>query len=711
MTVSIALSLSGQENIDVKGIYVKGQSDGSSIKLRWLYHDYATWTAAVTQGVDLYRMVYSRDGVILPVEDQIITRQQLLSAAKPLSQGQWMLTYPEDSMSMVVESILYDDREMVASDVATFADAVRHTEINENRLFFYLYIADQNMEMAKSMALGYQDDNLVDGETYIYLVKIANADPMDLTKSGATITSRADIAILPQPTGLIAVSQGKIVTLQWDNESISDYYTGYHIYRSRDSVNYTEITEAPYVFGADEDERNVVGYYRDSVRQHGVTYYYRMQGANPFGAMGPMSDVTAVVAKPDPLPIQLYLKDMDRSSGDLVLDWGDLKSEYNNDIRGYNVYKSSSIAGPYDKINNGLINASMRKYTDPAPQASAYYVVEAIDLYDHIYRSPQKMMQIADTIPPAIPVGLRGIADKDDNITLVWRPNTESDVLGYRIYKCFTPNGRFGLVGTGTVVDTMLVDVLGDNVTTDSIYYRIEAYDITSNTSGYSEPIAIKRADTSPPAPPSLYKAQPLPLGVAIAWRYSPTDDVAYHALLRKPSSAPGWETLLKIAPYQQDQYEVADPNSITATCWIDTTTLLPRTYDYQFVAYDESGNMASSSSLTVRPYSDVVVGEIANFDVAGQCDNGICSIDLFWSYEVDDTLEGFMIYRSRNGSSIKHYKTLDIDYFSVASTGRQDLSFQDTEVSEGIQYVYKVIAIHALDIRSEASPLLTLKL
>jgi len=97
--------------------------------------------------------------------------------------------------------------------------------------------------------------------------------------------------------------------------------------------------------------------------------------------------------------------------------------------------------------------------------------------------------------------------------TLMWSPNSESDMAGYRVYQCSQQpctrtSGKASSLATLGKVTSFNI---GTPVVTQ--YYFITAYDFANNESGSSSLVTFTPAGSPPPPP---LKSPPAPGGLRI---------------------------------------------------------------------------------------------------------------------------------------------------------------------------------------------------
>ena len=106
------------------------------------------------------------------------------------------------------------------------------------------------------------------------------------------------------------------------------------------------------------------------------TYTARATQLNSVGNVGNSAPSTFIVRDLTPPAAPTGLSVVERLSTGLRLDWSDNTEP---DRAGYDVYRSSSAAGPFTKLNPALLTTSAFLDTTAQPGAIAYYEVRALD--------------------------------------------------------------------------------------------------------------------------------------------------------------------------------------------------------------------------------------------------------------------------------------------------------------------------------------------
>ena len=95
-----------------------------------------------------------------------------------------------------------------------------------------------------------------------------------------------------------------------------------------------------------------------------------------------------------------------------------------------------------------------------------------------------------------------------ESIKLIWDPNTETDLAGYKVYSSNVDGGPYTLIQDVGNVTELVLDVTAKP--DGPIYYVATAYDLRGNESGYSNQ-AMYVVDHSAPQPPGGCRVVKIP--------------------------------------------------------------------------------------------------------------------------------------------------------------------------------------------------------
>jgi hypothetical protein len=165
-------------------------------------------------------------------------------------------------------------------------------------------------------------------------------------------------------------------------------------------------------------------------------------------------------------------------NGAKVIQWDDNKNanqqwylEYFEDgwfyIRNRNSNKCMEIATPY--VTDGAVLQQADKTTSMNQQWRLIPVGSAVEF-----------------VAPAAPAGITATA-RINSIRLDWTANTETDLLGYNIYRCDSLNGKYNTIAR----NVNAVSFVDNSVSSGKEYfYKIKAVDNSVNRSGYSATVS-----------------------------------------------------------------------------------------------------------------------------------------------------------------------------------------------------------------------------
>jgi len=751
---AINLSTYAQE-IDVNTFIVKARYDGNDVRLRWAPSTDAIWKSANKNGITIERVAIAKNGVEFTLLQQAESRTILIEGLKPISENEWDNYYsPDNKYAAVAKSNLYSSEyDVQLSGETTLADAYNNYQINQTQYMFTIFCADQDWDVAQGVAMGFTDAGIEPGYEYVYGLKLTNSDESLTTEVGLCQVSTYEVTDLPQVQMTEGESSDRVVVLSWSQEDLIDQYGSYDIERSEDNIHFEKINENPYVFMSESDDGGEEVYYKDSLPENNVPYYYRVRGRSPFGYTGPVSESITVMGKPSRLNISLGVPKVEVTSDAVYLDWSYLPAETEALITGFDVLRSTEENGEYVKLNNSMLLPSERSFKDNDIQDLTYYRYLAYDENNYIYSSISVLAQVPDSIPPSPPGGISGNFLDDFRANIEWEPSPEDDVFGYKVYASNQEDGNYIDVARSPVRNTRYEHHINPSMGGENVYIKLKAIDHRDNYSDFSEVLVLKRPDILPPSQPNITKVLPTPEGVIFTWAFSNSSDVAYHKLQRTAIGIPNWKDLVTIPVNQEDGYcsgaSINNPGD--NICFTDSDELEAGKYKYRLVAVDEAKNISSSKVYTVTPYVASVSGEIDNIQIElieeiippdASLNNMLAKISdnvrnasslisdgttvyhtqLTWKYSLNESLKDFMIYRMITGGTMVQYRSvsleeaLSLDPATQSAEVNGDLGsnrfqFTDEHLEPGRRYSYQVVARHTNGTNSKKSKMVTIKL
>ncbi|HMQ90863.1 MAG TPA: hypothetical protein PKB07_24860, partial [Flavilitoribacter sp.] len=581
-------------------INVIALADTNRISIRWTPSNYEVWQSGNTHGYSIVRYITHQSDTVLSPLNMAGSETLIADTLLPLAESGWNSQFSGNDFGMVAKGALYSpDTTTVLTGAPTLADAVNAEQSREVRFVFALFAAEQDFEVAKNMALGFEDTTVQAGVTYLYQISINSSEEIQ----GVLAVKAEAAADPPSPQQLSGESLDHTALLQWFIKDLSNHYSAYDIERSSGGQSFAKVNDHPFVFASDSDEDPEYAVFKDSLADNETTYQYRIRGRTPFGTVGPPSDTIVIKGMPPRLSLFLWFSSQDVTANGAELRWDSIEVADPGMLSGFNVYRSENSRDYFEKMNTGgLLDPADRDYTDASPLPAAYYKLEAVDTNGYVYQSPAALVQMADSIPPDPPAGLDGRFVTSSRVQLGWTANSEADLKGYRVFVANQRDAYYTQATARPILGENYVFEIDPTYMADSIFFKVTACDNRDNQSDLSIAFALPRPDVLPPAKPVLHKANPTPEGIELGFRFSSSEDRLRHELQRKRKGAPGWETLVTITREEEGGYlENLTPNSVTATSYIDTAVLERREYEYRLLAYDGEDNGSSSDLLTVR--------------------------------------------------------------------------------------------------------------
>ena len=632
-----------------------------SIRLRWAPTTPVAWQLLNKYGYTVERYTIARNGELLPTPEKLVLVDQP-QKPNPLADWEGMID-ANDYAAIAAQAIYGETFELTEDYNADIMQVVQLAREQEQRFSFALFAADQSFEVAQMMGLAFIDHTPRKNERYLYRVYSAVPAEVEEIKTGFVYIGLQDYAPLPPVYDVQAIFGDKAAMVSWERQNFDGTYTAYLVEKSTDGKTYRSITNQPIINTAQGEEyRTRRAYKMDSLASNGQTVYYRVRGITAFGEISPPSDSVAGSGF-IPLAASPKFTKWDTDNVTVHLAW-DFPPQEVLPIEGFSVERSAMEAGPYEVVEN--LSPTARSFNDPQPRATNYYRIVA---YREYAREPSfpVLVQLADSIPPAVPSALKGEVDTVGVVRLAWNANREPDLLGYRVYRSNFRGSEFSQVTREPVSLAQFVDTIAVKTLTEDVYYQITSVDIRFNESDPTDAVLLSRPDVVPPTPPVFSEVKSTETGVSLIYQPSPSSDVVEYVVYRKGPQDAGWVRLGTQSPEARGTY-------------LDTKAEPNVRYGYTITAWDEAG----LESAPAKPVMGSFVQTTASVSPTGlkvSADREAKQVLLSWQFS--GAAQAFKIYRKQGDGTLTLYRTI----------GGDQRQFEDENLQLSTTYQYGVQA------------------
>lgn len=219
-----------------------------------------------------------------------------------------------------------------------------------------------------SLTLEFNADPSVGGKDYVSVAGIEVLCQNECPGNGTPPPPPGDTTPPASPTGLVATVVSNGVQLNWTANTEPDL-AAYNVYRGTSaSGTFTKITTV----------NTPTTQFLDTTAPVGATSFYYIKAVDTSQNESAQSNIASATrsAAGAPLPPTGVARPIRLAGSQVVLDWND---NTDSDLAGYNVYRGTSVAGPFTKLNPALLTTST--FTDAALPTSpgVYYRVMAVD--------------------------------------------------------------------------------------------------------------------------------------------------------------------------------------------------------------------------------------------------------------------------------------------------------------------------------------------
>jgi titin len=491
----------------------------------------------------------------------------------------------------------------------------------------------------------YSDTNISNGFTYLYEVTARNAVGEGQPSTELNITPMAP---LTAPKNLQTHPGDSYINLTWESPASSGSFpiTNYMIYK-RDEHN------LDFFF----IEIGNVTYFNDTGTTNGITYYYNVSAVNLDG-QGPRSkDVSGVYAVVPNSPV-----DPNAISGDsfVYLTWG-IPNDGGADITNYRIYRGTEPGTVTFFIEIG--DVTFFNDSSVSNSITYYYTISAVNA---IGEGP--LSEEVNATPSGVPSAPLEFSATPGNsyVLLNWNEPASTGgfpVINYTIYRSDASGSEIFIIEVGNITQFNDTNVINGN----TYYYTVRAINIIGEGAQSYEKSALPKG---PPTAPYNLQAHTGDSYVNITWS-PPTSNggaaITNYSIYRGLSS--GGETFL-----------ITIGNILY---YNDTNAKNGVTYYYWVSALNSLGEGELSNETSGTPLAVLTVPSAPHIL---QINAGDSYLNFTWSAPAIDGGSPIIAYRIYRGTSSGGESFL-IEIGNVSY-------YNDTEVSNGVTYYYKISAI-----------------
>lgn len=578
---------------------IRGRAEIQSnrILLRWIPTDAESWALLNEYGVRLERLTVSRSGTVLNKPEVRI----LANILKPMETEKLKELAGKYPMGAVIAQAIFGEDFEISLGESPLSKAIALDEARQQRYLFSLYAADLCFPVAKEVGWGWEDTDIRDNERYLYRITPLVPKKKRSITQGAIFAVPADTTKLVSPMGLSVQCSEAGAQLTWNYNTLSYLYSAYFVERSEDGIHFRQISELPVTRMADTDKNPYAPItYLDSIPL-GKTIYYRVVGVTPFGSRGNYSSVVSGIAYPELKAAPMITSSRFDTLGGADITWEfDDKSE--DLISCFNILHSTDEKH-YDILASGISSQS-RKYHIEKINKHIYYKVEAKAKQGAYTQSLPVLIQPIDSVPPAIPKGLKAHIDSLGAVHLSWDANHDADIYGYRLYRGQTKGEELIPITDVAIRETYYTDSVNLHNLNDKVYYALTSLDERYNQSGPCQTIEVSKPQTIPPTAPVITKGIAETGKNIIEWVSGDQISIDGFIVVRRDAENKEGQKVLRIENPTAIRHEDNDIES-------------GKTYQYQVMAYSANQQCSSlSSPVKIKSLKEENGNEAIKFDL-----------------------------------------------------------------------------------------------
>lgn len=643
------------ENIRARG-FVVGKNE---IKLRWSPANTRAWSDGTKYGYTVKRYTVMVDKIWQEKPHEVTLAENL----KPQPLAEWEEYANQSDYAAVIAQAFYgEDFELSASGNNDIGSIINQANELEQRFSTSVFMGEYDYKAAVLAGWAWTDNTVKESERYLYRIYLNRPERLQ-GDTAAVYIGVEDKKELPKPIGLNALFGDKATMLTWNYALLSDTYHSYHIERKEEGKTFRRITQLP-VTALDGEMKEI--FYTDSLANNETVYTYRVTGLTGFDKTGPYSEeVSGKGEKALSCIPHIYSGDfIDKDRAKIYWEFECVDSSL---IDKFSLSVSEKIDGQYRLLSDN-IPLDKREKEFPLAETSAYIKLSAEAKDGRKTESFPFLLRQVDSIPPAVPTGLKVEIDSAGVAHLSWSINQEQDLLGYRILRSFTENEEKSSITPEFIAQNHYTDTLSLDLGNSYVYYSLTAIDERYNESAPCVPVKADKPNNKTPDEPVITGYKLLSDNkVSIEWITDPKHADITYKLIRTNFKNPEYNRTVFSGDFNTNSYTDEVPTS--------------GRYRYSLIAYGSDGKRSfSPQPLEIEIKVNTVPDEISGLTYYADADKGY--IELSWKKHEKARL--YRIYKATENERMALWKELE----------QPETRITDEIVSPGNNYTYTILYI-----------------
>ena len=562
---------------------IKAAVVNDSIRLRWAPANTAAWLAGKKYGYKLERFTAYKDSVFQSEPEITVYKETFLP--QPLEK--WEKQVLNSDYTAVIAQAFYGEDFSVYSQESSMGDIINQSKELDQRFATSVFMAEYDYQGALLAGWAYTDSQVKPNEQYLYRIHINRPVP-EPGDTAIFLTGANSGKELPKPLELNATWGDKAVMLSWNYFYLADTYHSYLVERAKETDRiFTSRTDIPITpLNANMQEM----FHTDSLPDNDTRYIYRIRGLTSFEQTGPWSDEITGQGKYPVSCIPNIVYGEFLSAENARIDW-EFDCNQLDSIARLAIKCSTTIDGEYTIIEDN-ISPKTNSAVFKLKEIVSYLKVCSYTKSGLQSESFPYLMRQVDSIPPAIPVGLKAEIDTLGIARLSWTPNTEPDLRGYRVLRSFLEEEEKASITPQFITTAEFTDTLSLTNLNRYVYYSVSAIDTYYNESKPCPHIKVEKPNLLPPPEPVITSFIQNENRISLTWATSKDSTITYSVFrIRENNNTPA---------------TVFEKNN-GADSYTDELTE-SGTYKYTVIATSKYGKNTYSAQ---RPIADVTVKEI----------------------------------------------------------------------------------------------------